>query len=134
MHVLAQTCLGLVRVDLEREEAELLDAGTLPDRQHELALPLLVDADRHGSRVIAVIERRPPLVVSDDAGLTWREAGGGLPPGRAVAISPQHPDHVVFATASRLYLSEDGGRFWRSLAPELIDVTAVGWEEEGAGL
>lgn len=134
MDVLAETLLGLVRVDLESEEAELLGDGTLPRCPHGLTLPLLVDADRHGSRVVAVVDRRPPLVVSDDAGVTWREAGGGLPRGRAVAISPEHPDHVVFATASRLYLSEDGGRFWRSLAPELIDVTAVAWEDAEADL
>lgn len=134
MDVLAETPLGLVRVDLESGEAELLGDGTLPRRAHGLTLPLLVDADRHGSRVVAVIDRRPPLVVSDDAGVTWREAGGGLPRGRAVAISPEHPDRVVFATASRLYLSEDGGRFWRSLPAELIDVTAVAWDEGTAAL
>ncbi len=128
MRALVETALGLVGVDLETEEAELLGEGTLPRDTPRVSLPLLVDADRHGSRIVAVVERRPPLVVSDDAGITWREAGGGLPRGCAVAISPEHPDHIVFATASRLYLSEDGGRFWRSLAPELIDVVAVAWE------
>ncbi len=128
MRALAETALGLVGIDLETEEAELLGEGTLTHDTPRVSLPLLVDADRHGSRIVAVVERRPPLVVSDDAGITWREAGGGLPRGCAVAISPEHPDHIVFATASRLYLSEDGGRFWRSLAPELIDVVAVAWE------
>jgi hypothetical protein len=128
MRALAETTLGLVAVDLETEEAELLGEGTLPRGTPHVSLPLLVDADRLGSRIVAVVERRPPLVISDDAGVTWREAGGGLPRGSAVAISPEHPDHIVFATASRLYLSEDGGRFWRSLAPELIDVVAVAWE------
>ena len=47
------------------------------------------------------------------AGATWREAGGGLAPGVAVAISPDHPDLMVYATAERLYVSHDGGRFWR---------------------
>jgi hypothetical protein len=125
--VLAETRLGLVEVDLESEEAELVGEGTLPSRAPGLTLPLLVAADRHGSRLVAVVDRRPPLVVSDDAGITWREAGGGLPRGCAVAISPEHPDHIVFATASRLYLSEDGGRFWRSLAPELFGIVAVAW-------
>ncbi len=128
MQVLVETAFGLAAVDLETEEAELLDGGPLVRPPVEVSLPLLVDADQHGARIVAVVERRPPLVISDDAGTTWREAGGGLPQGRAVAISPEHPDHIVFATASRLYLSEDGGRFWRSLAPELIEVTAVGWE------
>ena len=60
-----------------------------------------------------MIDRRPPLVVSNDAGRTWRESGGGLPPGRAVAIGDDDPDLVLYAARNRLYLSEDGGRFWR---------------------
>jgi hypothetical protein len=128
MRAVAETALGLVIVDLEEEDAELTGAGTLPRQPADVTLPLLVAADRHGSRIVAVVDRRPPLVLSDDAGVTWREAGGGLPPGRAVAISPEHPDKILFATASRLYLSEDGGLFWRALAPELIDVVAIAWE------
>ena len=62
-----------------------------------------------GSTVVAVVDRRPPLVVSNDAGRTWREAGGGLPPGRAVAIADDDPDLVLYAARNRLYLSEDGG-------------------------
>ena len=66
--------------------------------------------------------------MSDDAGATWRESGGGLPPGRDVAISPEHPDLVLFATESRLYLSGDGGRFWEVLELELHGITAVAWD------
>ena len=69
--------------------------------------------------------RRPPLVLSDDGGQTWREAGGGLPTGTAVAIHPDDPDRLLFASDSRLFLSTDGGRFWRVLDPELIGITAV---------
>jgi photosystem II stability/assembly factor-like uncharacterized protein len=64
-------------------------------------------------------------VLSDDAGQTWREAGGGLPAGTAVSIHRDQPDLLLFASESRLFLSEDGGRFWRSLAPELIGITAL---------
>jgi hypothetical protein len=32
---------------------------------------------------------------------------------------------VVYAARNRLYLSEDGGRFWRALAPELPEIEAV---------
>lgn len=129
-HALVETSLGVATVDLETEEVVDLEQGSLLPRATagELALPLLVAADRHGSRIVAVVDRRPPLVISDDAGSTWREAGGGLPPGTAVAISPDHPDRILFSTDSRLYLSEDGGRFWQALAPELIGVVAVAWE------
>lgn len=127
MRALAVTALGTVLVDIESGEVELVEEEVAPATATDVSLPLLVAADRSGSRIVAVVERRPPLVVSDDAGVTWREAGGGLPHGRAVAISPEHPDRILYATASRLYLSADGGRFWRVLEPELIDVTAVAW-------
>jgi hypothetical protein len=45
--------------------------------------------------------------------------------GRAVAISPDDPDVVLYATRNRLYLSRDGGRFWRSLALELPEIDSV---------
>ena len=47
------------------------------------------------------------------------------PAGRAVAIADDDPDYAVYAARNRLYLSEDGGRFWRALAPELPEIEAV---------
>lgn len=130
MRALVACDLGVVSVDLDTEEVELEAAAEAPVRETPaLGLPLLVAADRHGSTVVAVVERRPPLVVSGDAGLTWREAGAGLPAGRDVAVSPEHPDLVLYATESRLYLSRDGGRFWAGLGVELPGIAAVGWEE-----
>jgi photosystem II stability/assembly factor-like uncharacterized protein len=64
-------------------------------------------------------------MVSHDAGSTWREAGGGLPPGFAIAIDADNPDVMLFAARNRLYLSEDGGTFWRALVPELPEIEAV---------
>ena len=128
--VLAETALGIAVVDADTGELVELEAGQpigVPEVEG-LSLPLLVAADVHGSRVVAVVDRKPALLVSDDAGATWTEAGGGLPAGRAVAISPEHPDVVVYASETRLYVSEDGGRFWRSLPPELDGIVAVAWE------
>lgn len=126
MQALVATALGVATVDLDEEVVLDLDGEReLEPRDAGVSLPLLVAADRHGSRVVAVLDRRPPLVVSDDAGATWREAGGGLPAGRAVAISPDHPDLVLYASETRLYLSRDGGRFWQGLALELPAITRV---------
>jgi hypothetical protein len=34
---------------------------------------------------------------------------------------------MLYAARNRLYLSTDGGVFWRSLPFELPDILAVGW-------
>jgi hypothetical protein len=44
-----------------------------------------------------------------------------------VAIFEDDPDRILYAARNRLYLSTDGGRFWRSLAPELPEIRAIEW-------
>jgi hypothetical protein len=123
--LLVACALGTVAVDVDEEEdAELVDEEVVVDPP-DVGLLLVVSAAAHGSTVIAVVDRRPPLVVSNDSGLTWREAGAGLGRGVAVAISPEHPDLVVFATEERLHVSRDGGRFWTALSVELPSITAI---------
>ncbi len=121
-----RTVEGTLAIQVD-DELVLGAAGELVLQPVELNLPRLVAAAASGSTVIAVVDRRPPLLVSGDAGATWREVGGGLPLGFAVAIDPDDPDRVLYAARNRLYLSTDGGRFWRSLEPELPDIEAVGW-------
>jgi hypothetical protein len=125
MEALVATALGCVVVELESGDAELVDDDPPTAGSAEVSLPLLIAADQVGARIVAVLNRRPPLVLSDDAGQTWREAGGGLPAGTAIAIHPDEPDRLLYSSESRLFLSEDGGRFWRALEPELIGITAV---------
>jgi hypothetical protein len=122
-----QTADGLAVVDLEEEvlieldPARSIDAPPAPS----LSLPRLVAAAESGSTIAAVLDTKPPLFVSHDAGRTWRESGRGLPAGRAVALSPVNPDVVLFATRNRLWLSRDGGRFWHGLSLELPEIRAV---------
>jgi photosystem II stability/assembly factor-like uncharacterized protein len=116
---------GVFEVDLEEEIVLGSSAAEVEPQEVPLSLPLVVAAAAVGSTVIAVIDRRPPLAVSNDAGRTWRETGGGLPPGRAIAIDEKDPDHVVYAARNRLYESRNGGVFWRALAPELPEIEAV---------
>ena len=122
-----QTAAGLAAVDLDEETVIALDAaGALePAPAPALSLPRVIAAAAEGSTVVALVDTKPPLVVSHDGGRTWRESGRGLPAGRAVAISPDDPDVVVYAARNRLYLSVDGGRFWRGLAVELPEIEAV---------
>lgn len=124
MNASVRTLVGTFDVDLETEEV----VGEAPDfelAQPTVALPRVVAAAASGATVVAVVDRRPPLAISNDAGSTWREAGGGLPPGFAVAINDDNPDVMLFAARNRLYLSENGGIFWRALVPELPDIEAV---------
>jgi len=86
----------------------------------------VLDVDARGSTVVLLLDRRPPLVVSHDGGVTWTERGAGLPPGRAVALG-EHPDHVLYAARNRLHVSGDGGVFWRALAVELPEIHDVAW-------
>ena len=131
MRAAVGTVDGVYLVDLEDETIMPLGAEEeLPQRTPvEVSLPLLVDAAGSGSTVVAVVDRRPPLVVSHDAGRTWHEAGGGLPRGRAVAIADDDPDVVLFAARNRLYLSRDGGRFWRALAVELPEIQSIAFDQ-----
>ena len=121
------TVAGVFLVDVEAET--LLGEGTeVPAAPRpEVPLPRVVAAAAGGSTVVAVVERRPPLMLSHDSGVTWREAGGGLPPGFAVAVAEEDPDRILFAGRNRLYVSANGGVFWRSLPFELPDVVSVGW-------
>jgi hypothetical protein len=121
------TLAGVFLVDVEAEEL-LGDGNDVPAAERpDLALPRVVAAARCGSTLVAVVERRPPLMLSNDGGATWREAGGGLPPGFAVAIADDDPDRMLYAARNRLYVSANGGVFWRSLPFELPDIDSVGW-------
>lgn len=133
MRVSVLTVEGVYLVDLE--DGSVLGPAAETEAQFDPApepavapsLPRLLAASGAGSTVVALVDARPPLLVSHDAGRTWRAAGRGLPAGRAVAVSAENPDDVVFAAGNRLYVSSDGGRFWRSLEPELPEIEAVAW-------
>jgi hypothetical protein len=121
------TLAGVFLVDVEAETL-LGDGNEVPAVERpEVSLPRVVAAARAGATVVAVVERRPPLMLSNDGGVTWREAGGGLPPGFAIAVAEEEPDRMLYAARNRLYVSTNGGVFWRSLPFELPDVESVGW-------
>jgi hypothetical protein len=39
----------------------------------------------------------------------------------------ENPDHVLYGARNRLFVSGDGGRFWRALAVELPEIHDVAW-------
>jgi hypothetical protein len=122
-----ETIEGVVLVDVE-EETLIGTGNELPAADApRVDLPRVVATAGAGSTVVAIVDRRPPLAISNDAGATWREAGGGLPAGFAVAIAEDDPDRIVYAARNRLYVSTNGGVFWRSLALELPDIVNLAW-------
>ena len=121
------TLAGVFLVDVEAETL-LGDGNEVPAVERpEVSLPRVVAAAQAGATVVAVVERRPPLMLSSDRGVTWREAGGGLPPGFAIAIAEEEPDRMLYAARNRLYVSTNGGVFWSSLPFELPDIESVAW-------
>jgi len=125
MIALVETVAGTFAVDLDDETVEPSSVSADAPPAPRLNLPRLVAAAAVGATVVAVVDAKPPILVSHDAGTTWRDAGRGLPPGRAVAVAGDDPDTIVFAARNRLYLSRNGGVFWTALAAELPEITSV---------
>ena len=125
MIAIVETVAGTFAVDLDDETVEPSSIPADAPASPALNLPRLVAAAAVGATVVAVVDAKPPILVSHDAGTTWRDAGRGLPPGRAVAVAGDDPDTIVFAARNRLYLSRNGGVFWTALAAELPEITSV---------
>jgi photosystem II stability/assembly factor-like uncharacterized protein len=125
MIAVVATVAGTFAVDLETEEVGPWEEPFEAAPQADVRLPRLVAAAASGATVVAVVGTRPPLVVSHDAGTTWRESGRGLPEGRAIAIADEDPDTAVFASRNRLYVTRDGAVFWKALPVELPEIEAV---------
>ena len=102
-----EDALYLVEVGETAEEDLLLarEPGGTVDRPRpvevapEWVSSLLVDVDAAGSTVVVLVDRKPPLLVSHDAGGAWTELGGGLPPGKAVAVGA-NPDDLLYGGAT----------------------------------
>jgi len=125
MIAIVETVAGTFAVDLDDESVEPASIAANAAASPSLNLPRLVAAAAVGATVVAVVDAKPPILVSHDAGTTGRDAGRGLPPGRAVAVAGDDPDTIVFAARNRLYLSRNGGVFWTALAAELPEITSV---------
>ncbi len=122
-----KTVDSVLLLDIEAE-AILGPGESVPEAEKpKLALPRIVTAVQNGATIVAIVDRRPPLAISRDGGATWNEYGGGLLPGFSVSIADDDPDRILYASRNRLYLSLNGGVFWRSLVFELPDILAVGW-------
>jgi hypothetical protein len=128
MIVLAATDGGTFAVDPDEGEVVAADRFE-PAPAPRLNLPRVVAAAEAGSTVVVVVDSRPPMLVSYDAGTTWRESGRGLPAGKAVAIADWNPDILAFAARNRLYVSSNGGVFWTALPFELPEIEAVALRE-----
>jgi hypothetical protein len=111
---------------VEREEGAAVERTRPLDLVPPWATGQALDVDAGGSTIVLLLERRPPLLVSHDTGSTWTERGSGLPAGRALAMG-ENPDDMVFAARNRIFVSRDGGIFWRAVAVELPEIRDVAW-------
>ncbi|HET6656545.1 MAG TPA: hypothetical protein VFG61_01490 [Gaiellaceae bacterium] len=126
--------LYTVEIGADAEEDELLerdeDGAVARTRPLELtpswAAGQALDLDAAGATIVLLLDRKPPLLISRDSGATWSERGAGLPAGRAVALG-ESPDDVLFAARNRVYVSRNGGVFWRAVAVELPEIRDVAW-------
>jgi hypothetical protein len=125
MNVLVATVAGSFAVDLDTDEVEPWSGEVSPPPAPVLNLPRVVAAAATGATVVAVVDAKPPILVSHDSGSTWRDSGRGLPPGRAIAISDDDPDLLVYAGRNLLYVSRNGGVFWSALALELPEIARL---------
>jgi hypothetical protein len=131
--VLVQTADVLLTIEAEEGIVEIEPGARLePPPDIPVSLPSVRACVGSGSTLVALVDRRPPLVVSYDTGRTWHEAGAGLPPGRAIAIAADDPDRILFAARNRVWLSTDGGRFWESLVLDLPEIEAVAFDATAA--
>lgn len=128
MRALVATTAGCFSVDLESEEIEPASRFE-PDVGPPLNLPRVIASAQSGSTVVALVDARPSLLISHDAAQTWRDAGRGLPTGRAIAIAATDPDTILYAGRNRLFLSSDGGLFWHALPIELPEITQIALRE-----
>lgn len=126
--------LYLVQVGATAEEDELVthEPGGVVERARPLELVpgwaagRVLDVDAVGSTTVLLLDRKPPLAISHDAGATWTERGAGLPAGRAVAVH-ENTDRILYGARNRLYVTGNGGIFWRALAVELPEIRDVAW-------
>jgi photosystem II stability/assembly factor-like uncharacterized protein len=125
MIAVVETTDGAFAVDLDTDEVEPWPGEFEQAPEPVLNLPRVVAAAAAGATVVAVVDAKPPLLVSHDAGVTWRQSGRGLPAGRAVAVFDERPDVAVYAARNRLYMTRDGGVFWTALAVELPEILRV---------
>jgi photosystem II stability/assembly factor-like uncharacterized protein len=125
MIAVIDTTAGAFAVDLDTDEVEPWEGEVRSPSVPVLNLPRVIAAAATGATVLAVVDAKPPLLVSHDAGSTWRQSGRGLPAGRAVAIAEDNPDVAVYAARNRLYVTRDGGVFWTALALELPEILSV---------
>lgn len=83
-------------------------------------ISLLGEADFHvlranGERIVGFDATGGRLMVSDDAGETWRTLEA--PPGLTdIVIQPDRPEHWIASAEGGLYVSADSGLRWRLLA------------------
>lgn len=116
-----------------REVMAMDDSGALATLTHLSDFVVSIDTSSAAPRrVIAATERE--VVVSDDAGATWRDATGPLVDIHRVVSAPSAPDTLYASTFAGVFRSDDAGRTWRNASGDLraLNVQAIAVHPEDA--
>ena len=128
--VLVQTADAVLTIDAEDGVVEIDAGGRLaPTPEITTSLPGVLSCVGAGSTLVALLGQASGRHLHALAGRTWHESGGGLPRGQAIAIDEDDPDAILFAARNRVWASQDGGRFWESVAIDLPEIVAVSFRE-----
>jgi hypothetical protein len=131
VNALVETAAGVYTIDVDVPAVlDFVAGAALEVEQPPTGLPRVVASAAAGSTIVVAVDAKPPLLVSHDAGATWRESGRGLPRGQALAVAETDPDRVLYCAGTRVYVSRDGARFWTPLEAELREpAVAAAWTE-----
>ncbi|MEM1261652.1 MAG: hypothetical protein AAGH76_04615 [Pseudomonadota bacterium] len=72
------------------------------------------------------------LLISHDAGRSWRQATLSEPVNStiwSIAAHPSNPEQLFFATIfGQIYRSDDGGESWQKMTRELGEIRMIAWQ------
>jgi hypothetical protein len=65
---------------------------------------------------------------STDLGENWTSISGNLPdiPVNVIVLDPEIPDRIIIGTDAGMFLTENGGAFWKGISEGLANVPVVG--------
>ena len=121
------------------EDARVVPAVASQAEAIARAIDMIAERLRAGGRLVYVgagtsgrlgvldASECPPTFSSPPGQVVGVIAGGPSALTRSAEGAEDDPDRMLYAARNRLYVSANGGVFWRSLPFELPDIDSVAW-------